>query len=114
MYVSEIHIRGFRCFSADSPLTLKLRPGLNILAGPNDAGKTAIIDAPRHVLWTRGDDFVRLDPGDFHVSAGGERATEMLISDGRQVTSAQKFRAWVAHATQAPIVEARQPFGHIS
>ncbi|QNP41620.1 ATP-dependent nuclease [Lysobacter solisilvae (ex Woo and Kim 2020)] len=97
MYVSEIHIRGFRCFSADSPLTLKLRSGLNILAGPNDAGKTAIIDAPRHVLWTRGDDFVRLDPGDFHVSAGGERATEMLIRcsfEGLEPDEEARFLEW--------------------
>lgn len=97
MYVSEIHIRGFRCFSAAGPLTLKLRPGLNILVGPNDAGKTAIIDAPRHVLWTRGDDFVRLDPGDFHVSAGGERDMEMLIRcsfEGLEPDEEARFLEW--------------------
>lgn len=79
MYMSELYIRGFRCFSSGSPLMFKLRRGLNILVGPNDAGKTAIIDAPRHVLWTRGDDFVRLDSSDFHLNANGERSTEMLI-----------------------------------
>lgn len=79
MYISEIAASGFRCFSSEQPLLLKLSPGLNIIVGANDAGKTAVIDAPRHVLWTRGDDFVRLDVGDFHVNAAGLRSTALLI-----------------------------------
>ena len=79
MYVSEIYASGFRCFGTESSLTLKLRRGLNILVGPNDSGKTAAIDAPRYVLWTRGDDYLRLEPGDFHVKPDGNRVTELLI-----------------------------------
>ena len=79
MYLSEIHTSGFRCFGPDNALTLNLRRGLNILAGPNDSGKTAIIDAPRHVLWTRGDDYMRLEPGDFHIKPDGGRVTELII-----------------------------------
>ena len=79
MYISEIYTSGFRCFGPENPLTLKLRRGLNVLVGPNDSGKTAVIDAPRHVLWTRGDDFLRLEPGDFHVKPTGDRITELLI-----------------------------------
>ena len=79
MYLSEIHATGFRCFGLGNPLTLKLRRGLNILVGPNDSGKTAVIDAARFVLWTRGDDFLRLEPGDFHVESNGERATELFV-----------------------------------
>src|ERR1039458_3866394 len=72
MFISEIYANGFRCFGAEIPLMLKLWRGLNILVGPNDTGKTAIIDAPRYVLWTRGDDFVRLDANDFHVQSAGQ------------------------------------------
>jgi len=79
MYISEIHASGFRCFDPDTPLTLKLRRGLNILVGPNDSGKTAIIDAPRFVLWTRGDDFIRLEPSDFHVAPDGSRVKALLV-----------------------------------
>src|SRR5258708_27682166 len=79
MYVSELHAMGFRCFGPQNPLALKLRRGLNVLVGPNDAGKTAIIDAMRFVLWTRGDDFLRLDSDDFHIKPEGERGTELLI-----------------------------------
>jgi putative ATP-dependent endonuclease of the OLD family len=79
VHVSEIHASGFRCFGPDSPLSLMLRRGLNILVGPNDSGKTAIIDAPRFVLWTRGDDFLRLEPADFHVNPDGTKVGELFV-----------------------------------
>jgi len=100
VYISEIYASGFRCFPAATPLQLELKPGLNIIVGPNDAGKTAIIDAPRHVLWTRGDDFVRLDSGDFHVAPGGERATELLIRctfDGLTALEEARFLEWCSN-----------------
>ena len=79
MYISEVYVGGFRCFDPATPLQLSLRRGLNIIVGPNDSGKTAVIDAPRYLLWTRGDDFIRLEPGDFHVRPNGERVAELLI-----------------------------------
>lgn len=97
MYISEIFASGFRCFGPKQPLTLKLRRGLNILVGPNDAGKTAIIDAPRYVLWTRGDDYVRLDPNDFHVDPSGLRTTELLIRctfNGLSPEEESRFLEW--------------------
>lgn len=97
MYISEIHASGFRCFGPDTPLTLKLRRGLNILVGPNDSGKTAIIDAPRFVLWTRGDDFIRLEPSDFHVGADGSRVNALLVRctfDGLSPDEESRFLEW--------------------
>jgi putative ATP-dependent endonuclease of OLD family len=79
MHIAEIFAQGFRCFPQSKPLSLELRRGLNILVGPNDAGKTAILDAIRYILWTRGDDFVRLDSSDFHVDVDGRRCTELLL-----------------------------------
>lgn len=79
MYVSEIHAAGFRCFGTEIPLTLRLRRGLNILVGANDSGKTAVVDIPRFVLWTRGDDFLRLERDDFHVRPDGTRVNELLL-----------------------------------
>lgn len=97
MFISEIFASGFRCFGAENALTLKLRRGLNILVGPNDAGKTAIIDAPRYVLWTRGDDFVRLDANDFHADAAGRRVPDLLIRctfDGLTHEEESRFLEW--------------------
>lgn len=100
MFVSEIHATGFRCFGPDNQLALKLRRGLNILVGPNDSGKTAVIDAPRFVLWTRGDDFVRLETGDFHVKPNGDRVTELLIRctfDGLTPDEESRFLEWCSN-----------------
>ena len=100
MHVSEIHASGFRCFGPDNPLVLKLRRGLNILVGPNDSGKTAIIDAPRFVLWTRGDDFLRLVPGDFHVRLDGTKVNELMIRctfDGLTPDEESRFLEWCSN-----------------
>jgi hypothetical protein len=97
MYLSEIYVAGFRCFPWDAPLSLRLQRGLNILVGPNDAGKTAVIDAPRYVLWTRGDDCVRLEATDFHAKADGTRASELLIRctfEGLSPDEEARFLEW--------------------
>lgn len=82
MYLAEVHIENFRTFGLGDEgkgLSLKLRPGLNILAGENDSGKTAVIDAIRHVLWTTSFEYHRLSEDDFHVTGSG-RATSLRIS----------------------------------
>jgi putative ATP-dependent endonuclease of OLD family len=97
MFLSEVYASGFRCFGPDSPLNLALRKGLNVIAGPNDAGKTAVIDAPRYVLWTRGDEFQRLDPADFHVRPNGERVNDLLIRcrfDSLSAEEQARFLEW--------------------
>jgi putative ATP-dependent endonuclease of OLD family len=97
VYISQIYANGFRCFGPNNPLTLDLRRGLNILVGPNDAGKTAIIDIPRYVLWTRGDDYVRMEPSDFYVGSTGDRATELLLRctfDGLTPDEESRFLEW--------------------
>jgi putative ATP-dependent endonuclease of OLD family len=100
MYLSEIHASGFRCFGADAPLTLRLRRGLNILVGANDSGKTAVIDVPRFVLWTRGDDFLRLDVDDFHVKSDGRRTSELMLRctfEGLTPDEEARFLEWCSN-----------------
>ena len=100
MHISEIAASGFRCFGPDRPLRFGLNPGLNIIVGPNDAGKTAIVDAPRHVLWTRGDEFVRLDVSDFHIGADGVRVTELVIRcsfEGLSPDEEARFLEWCSN-----------------
>lgn len=97
MYISEIFASGFRCFAPSTPLRLALSPGLNILVGPNDAGKTAIVDTVRYVLWTRGDDYVRPDLHDFHVDAAGARACDFVVRctfDGLTPDEESRFLEW--------------------
>jgi putative ATP-dependent endonuclease of the OLD family len=42
MYISSVRIRGYRCFP-DS--CIEFRPGINVIIGENNAGKTAILRA---------------------------------------------------------------------
>jgi putative ATP-dependent endonuclease of the OLD family len=82
MHLSSLKIENFRAFgsaAAGTSLDLRLSPGLNLLVGENDAGKTAIVDAIRHLLWTTSQDFHRLTEDDFHV-VGDQRAQDMKIT----------------------------------
>ena len=100
MYVSEIFASGFRCFPSAEPLQLKLSPGLNILVGPNDSGKSAVIDAARYVLWTRGDDFIRPDEQDFHVDGEGVRECDFIVRctfDDLTPEEESRFLEWCAN-----------------
>lgn len=104
MHISEIYASGFRCFAPETPLELKLRRGLNILVGPNDSGKTSVIDAPRFVLWTRGDDFLRLEAGDFHLKADGTKVRELLIRctfDALMADEESRFLEWCSNEAGA-------------
>jgi len=81
MYLKRIRANNFRAFGdgTTSPiLDWELSPGMNILVGENDAGKTAVVDAIRHVLWTTSYEFVRLFETDFHID-GTKRTTSLFV-----------------------------------
>lgn len=81
MYLQRLCAQNFRAFgdgTSGSSLDWVLTPGLNVLVGENDAGKTAIIDAIRQVLWTTSYDSVRVFEHDFYVS-GSTRAQHLQI-----------------------------------
>jgi len=81
MYLTEVYAENFRIFGAESEdehLALALSPGLNVLVGENESGKSAVVDAIRYVLWTTARDYQRLTEDDFHVS-GTTRASDLTI-----------------------------------
>ncbi len=81
MHLKRIRAFNFRAFGDGTTapiLDWELSPGLNILVGENDAGKTAVVDAIRYVLWTTSYEFIRLFETDFHVS-GANRAQTLFI-----------------------------------
>jgi putative ATP-dependent endonuclease of OLD family len=85
VYLAEVFAENFRVFGQaneepekDSALRFYLRPGINVLVGENDSGKTAIIDAIRYCLWTTSLDYHRFSEDDFHCTAVG-RASELTI-----------------------------------
>lgn len=81
MYLKRIRASNFRVFGngANTPeLNWLLNPGLNILVGENDAGKTGIVDAIRQVLLTTSYENIRLSEQDFHIH-GSTRAQNLFI-----------------------------------
>ena len=65
MYISSIQIKNFRCFD-DQPHEIEFNPGLTVLVGENDSGKSAILDAIRIVLGTTDLGWYHLESTDFH------------------------------------------------
>lgn len=81
MYLKHIRAKNYRAFgdgTSAPALDWGLNPGLNILVGENDAGKTGIVDSIRQVLLTTSYEPVRLFEQDFHIN-GADRAQTLTI-----------------------------------
>lgn len=103
MYLSNLKIENFRAFgseAAGTSLDLTLSQGLNLLVGENDAGKTAVVDAIRHLLWTTSQDFHRLTEDDFHVD-GDQRVQDMKITARFEGLSLLQRAAFLEYLTIA-------------
>jgi len=83
MYLQRLRIRGFRCFD---DFEIEFQPGINILIGENDTGKTAVFDALRLSLGIGPQRETYLDPDlDYFKSSSGRPAREVrfdLTFDG--------------------------------
>lgn len=72
MYLKTLTIKGFRRFL---DLSLRFKDGLNVIVGPNNAGKTAVVDALRVLLAASDEGNLRLTELDLHQEPNGERST---------------------------------------
>lgn len=68
MYLAQLRILNFRKLK---DVQLGFRPGLNVLVGSNNVGKTAVVDALRALLAGHDDPYPRLDSDDRHRPKGG-------------------------------------------
>lgn len=50
MYLAKLHISDFRRLA---DITLEFQPALDIIVGPNNIGKSAVVDALRPLLLER-------------------------------------------------------------
>ena len=81
MHLSKITVRNFRQFGEGaSELQIELQPGVTALVGRNDSGKSAVIDAIRYALLTRDQQFIRVQPEDFHIDDAGQQASEISVA----------------------------------
>ena len=113
MYLSELRLWNFRKYGnkdhlyhikneTEPDLIIKFNEKLNVLIGENDSGKTAIIDAIKHVLNTKSLEYFRLEEKDFYeyVDEKNNRARseelriecKFRISDPKEAGS---FLEWV-------------------
>lgn len=69
MYLAELNIKNFRKLR---DAKLKFQPGLNVLVGPNNVGKSAVVDALRTLLAGHEEPYPRLDISDRHRPRAGE------------------------------------------
>lgn len=68
MYLAQLKISNFRKLENAE---LQFRPGLNVIVGPNNVGKTAIVDALRALLAGHDEPYPRLDTSDIYRPIGG-------------------------------------------
>ncbi|WP_421697558.1 ATP-dependent nuclease [Ancylobacter sp.] len=74
VHLAELRIRNFRRIS---DAMLKFRPGLDVVVGPNNIGKTAVVDALRALLAGADDPYPRFTCDDIHMPAGGTATGEI-------------------------------------
>jgi putative ATP-dependent endonuclease of OLD family len=99
--IKAINFRIFGDGKTGPKLDWTLSPTLNILVGENDAGKTAIVDAIRHILWTTSFEATRLQDQDFHVD-GSTRATVLTIEatlKGLEKSQEAALLEWLTYET---------------
>lgn len=76
MYLAKLTIKNFRRLG---DVTLEFVPALNVLVGPNNVGKTAVVDALRALLAGADDPYPRFDTDDIHIPKGGKPSGEITF-----------------------------------
>ena len=80
MYLSSITLRNFRQVGdGDAALNVAFNSGVTALVGRNGSGKSAVIDAIRHALLTRDQEFIRVQPEDFHLDPTEKQVADIFI-----------------------------------
>ncbi len=76
MHLASLKIKNFRRFSET---TIKFKSGLNVIVGPNNIGKSAVVDALRSLLAGADDPYPRFTVDDIHVPKLGEASGEIVF-----------------------------------
>jgi len=76
MYLATLSINNFRRLRS---VTLEFRPGLNIIVGPNNIGKTAVVDALRALLASADDPYPKFTQDDLHTPKDGAASGEIIF-----------------------------------
>jgi putative ATP-dependent endonuclease of OLD family len=99
MYLARLKIKNFRKLENS---ILMFQPGLNVLVGPNNVGKTAVVDALRGILAGADDPYPRFSSDDIHCPKGGKPAGAISFE--------YEFHG-LTHDDEADFVTALKPIG---
>lgn len=100
MYLSTLKLWNFRKFGSLGDMDLSFTPGLNVLVGENDSGKTAIMEAIKMVLKTHAYERIQWEDDDFYEGTDNIRI-ELLI-DGLTKSEASHFTEWLGWTETTP------------
>lgn len=64
MYILGVKIENFRGIGKET--IFKFNPGITVLVGENDSGKSTVIDAIRYVVGTTDQNWYRVEISDYH------------------------------------------------
>ena len=108
VHLSRLKLWNFRKYGVTTPqldlrqpaLDLRFKPGLNLLVGENDFGKTAILDAIRIVLLTQSREYIKPTVDDFFIpgTAEADRTSVLRIEcrfEGFSPEEAGPFLEWL-------------------
>jgi len=110
MRLAHLSADNFRIYGSKANaanLELAVRPGLTLLVGQNDSGKSAIVDALRLVLGTTSQDWLRITEDDFHRSNGAvaEEFSIYCRFEDLSDSEAARFLEWLSLTEGKPILE---------
>ncbi|ACE93643.1 hypothetical protein RHECIAT_PA0000299 (plasmid) [Rhizobium etli CIAT 652] len=95
MYLSEVSIKDFRVLT---DFRLRLNPGINLIVGENNSGKTALVDALRYALSVNSGEWTRVQDRDFRRGARSF-SIQLKFED----ITARQAAAFVEHLTHETI-----------
>jgi len=88
MYLKRLEIENFRIFGSrekNEHGVVDFQPGLSLLVGENDSGKTCVIDAIRLLVGTVTQDYFSVQESDFHVlmqeAPGSDTSSEQEVTE---------------------------------
>lgn len=106
MYLANLKLWNFRKFGKEEEFNLKtphldlnFKPGLNVLVGENDSGKSAILDSIKHVLKTHSYEWIRIVEEDFFQ--GSDRLRIEILFLGLTDDEAKNFTEWLGWVGEA-------------
>jgi putative ATP-dependent endonuclease of OLD family len=91
LFLEQVIVENFRLFKT---LDLTLNPGLNVLVGENDSGKTALIDGIRLTLGTNSAERAFVKESDFH---GNETSLSIRLKFSDLDRHAHRFVEHLSH-----------------